>query len=82
MNGMFDLPNSGNYGLGGELTLIRKIKELSEDTVILVQNKEKSTYEIYQYASKAREFVHTNYQYLGSIENYDIYAKNIKNGEK
>ena len=76
LNGMFDLPNSGNYGKEGEKGLIEKIKNLPSGTIILVQNKERSEYEIYQYATKTREYIYNNYTSEGIIENYDIFVKN------
>jgi hypothetical protein len=76
LNGMFDLPNSGNYGKEGEKGLIEKIKNLPSGTIILVQNKERSEYEIYQYSKKTREYIYNNYIRDGIIENYDIFLKN------
>lgn len=72
-NGFFDLPLKGNLGKNDQNNLIDEIKKHDNPT-ILVENKEKSEYEIYQFTDDVRKYVEENYQKIGEIENYDIYT--------
>lgn len=70
-NGAFDLLLMGNMGFKGEERLIEKIKN-SKNTIYLL-NKEEY---IYQESEKIREYVKNNLNYIGEIENLEIYEKN------
>lgn len=77
-NNYLDMPLVGNFGSRGSSVLIDFIKN-SDDMILLVQNKEESEYEMYQFPKNVREFVYNNYKKIGILHNYDIYE--IKNNE-
>lgn len=71
-NGIFDLPNLGNFGKDGEEGLINKIKNL-KNTVILIETETDKNI-IGQESKKAREYILQNCEKVGEIEEYSIYG--------
>ncbi len=74
-NGLLDLPLKGNFGKNGENEIIRRINNLSK-TIILMENKEKTKNEIYQFADRVRKYVNENMKKISELENYDVYITN------
>lgn len=72
-NGFFDEPLIGNLGKKGINELIDKIKELPNDTLVLVENEERTPYKIYQFAKGVRDYIYEHYDFVETIENYDVY---------
>lgn len=74
-NGVFDLPFVGNFGIGGEQDLIEKIKN-SEKRIILIDN-DKDFNGFHQNSKLAREFIKNNYKFVGNIENFLLFEKQL-----
>jgi len=72
-NGIFDLAFLGNLGIGGEETLINKIKELNNILILIETDFENI---IGQESEKAREYIINNYEKVGEIEEYSIFYIN------
>lgn len=70
-NGIFDLAFVGNLGNGGEENLIEQLKK--EDSIILIQTNDQKIF--WQESKKAREYIISNYEKKGEIEEYSIYHK-------
>ena len=73
-HGYFDVFCQGNFGKNGNQRMINEIKN-TDNLIILVNNKERSQYEIYQYIDEIRDFVTEHYEFTGELENFDIYEK-------
>ena len=69
-NGIFDLAFLGNYGKGGEETLINKIKEL-DNSVILIETDIENMF--WQESKNARNYIINNYKKVGEIQEFSIY---------
>ena len=75
----FDLPLKGNLGYNGEEELIKKIKEIKDGSIIVINNayyektedgsKNQSSKKIYDYITK-------NYGSIGQFHKFKIYVKN------
>ena len=76
-NGYLDMPLTGNMGKNGNQKLIDEIKTMPENTLLLVENEERSEYQLSQFTNDVRIFVQNNYNKVDSIENFDVYK--IKN---
>lgn len=71
-NKVYDWPLRGNLGKEGEDGLIKQIQELENTQILLYKSDDKSA-EIYQFAYKAVDYIKENMEYVGKIENFDIY---------
>ena len=69
-NGDFDLPLRGNFGSQGEEGLIEKIKHI-ENTQFLIYNGEEKV--VYQEVEKTKEYIKNTMEYVGKIDDFDIY---------
>ncbi|MBR3324573.1 MAG: hypothetical protein IKG14_00795 [Clostridia bacterium] len=76
-NWYFDMPLNGNLGKNGNQNLIEQIKNMPNNTIFLVENNERTAFKQYQYTTKVRDFVNSNYIKIDEIENFDVYE--IKN---
>ncbi len=71
-NGDFDLPFKGNFGFKGEEGLIEKIDEAVDTQFLLLKNEEVDE-RIYQESTKINGYIKNTKQYMGEIENFEIY---------
>ncbi len=67
-NGYFDELLLGNLGKEGEDGVIEKISEL-DNTIILINKEDKS----YQESDKIRDYIKNKFEYIGTIEDLQIY---------
>ena len=74
-NYYFDMPLRGNFGKDGTTGMIEKLKKLDQNTIILIENTEKTKHTIYQFPEELKEYVKQNYKYIEQIENFDVYLK-------
>ena len=73
-NYYFDMPLRGNFGKDGISKMIEKLKNLDNNTIILIDNDE-TKYTIYQFQEELKEYVKQNCKYIEQIENFDVYLK-------
>lgn len=73
-NYYFDMPLRGNFGKDGTFGMIEKLKNLDNNTIILIDNDE-TKYTIYQFPEELKEYVKQNCKYIEQIENFDVYLK-------
>lgn len=73
-NYYFDMPLRGNFGKDGTSGMIEKLKNLDNNTIILIDNDE-TKYTIYQFPEELKEYVKQNCKYIEQIENFDVYLK-------
>lgn len=73
-NYYFDMPLRGNFGKDGTSKMIEKLKNLDNNTIILIDNDE-TKYTIYQFQEELKEYVKQNCKYIEQIENFDVYLK-------
>lgn len=73
-NYYFDMPLRGNFGKDGTSRMIEKLKNLDNNTIILIDNDE-TKYTIYQFQEELKEYVKQNCKYIEQIENFDVYLK-------
>lgn len=73
-NYYFDMPLRGNFGKDGTSKMIEKLKNLDNNTIILIDNDE-TKYTIYQFPEELKEYVKQNCKYIEQIENFDVYLK-------
>lgn len=73
-NYYFDMPLKGNFGKDGISKMIEKLKNLDNNTIILIDNDE-TKYTIYQFQEELKEYVKQNCKYIEQIENFDVYLK-------
>lgn len=71
-NNVYDWALKGNLGKDGENGLIERIKELQNTQILLYKSDEEES-EIYQFANTAIQYIKENMEYVGKIENFDIY---------
>lgn len=70
----FDLPNYGNYGYDSYKMMSKKIDELN-DTLILINKNNLDEHDGQQYYKELAKYVIDNYEYVESLNDYDIYYK-------
>ncbi len=73
-NYYFDMPLRGNFGKDGTSGMLEKLKNLDNNTIILIDNDE-TKYTIYQFQEELKEYVKQNCKYIEQIENFDVYLK-------
>lgn len=73
-NEEFDLAFLGNLGIDGEEGLIKKIQKL-ESTLVLLQTNPEDVF--WQESKRVREYILNNYQKIGEIQEYSIFAVNF-----
>ena len=64
----FDEPLVGNFGKDGEDGVIKRILEL-DSTIILISEEKKN----WQESDKVRNYIKNNFEYIGMIEDLQIY---------
>lgn len=72
-NGILDLPFIGNFGSGGEQSLINKIESLESNTILIDTDKEFNLCS--QDCKKTRQYIQENYKFVGEIGEFLIYQK-------
>lgn len=70
----FDLPNYGNYGYDSYKMMSKKFDELN-DTLILINKNNLDERDGQQYYKELARYVIDNYEYVESLNDYDIYYK-------
>lgn len=72
-NGVFDLPNSGNFGYQGISKVIEQISTM-QNTEFLIFTNEKDCF--YQESKEIREYIMNNLEKKGEFLEYSIYINN------
>lgn len=72
-NGVFDLAFVGNLGEGGEEYLVDKIKKM-DNSILLIQTDSEKIF--WQESKKVRDYIISNYNKIGEIQEYSIFYIN------
>lgn len=72
-NGILDLPNVGNLGQEGEQALIDYIEKLGDAYILTLPSKVMGGAN--QNPKKVAEYIEENYEYVGILENFEVYHK-------
>ena len=74
-NGFYDMPFNGNFGRLTEEEIINDLK-IKENTLVLIE-KEEETDTNWQENKNIKEKIKNEFDYIGSIENFEIYSFEI-----